>query len=142
MMALGETSYKYTTVTCILLAAVIHMLQTQSFPEWSFSAFDLNLNLFIPTFDFSCFDLWFYIDILTYTTVSSLANCVPAFIFNFVFTVIHTGIYYMNLQVLVFDSGGTVESILAMTRVSGETCLIDSRITTKHAKCLNLGDFT
>lgn len=88
MMALGETSYKYTTVTCILLAAVIHMIQTQSFPEWSFSAFDLDFKAFIPAFDFSHFDLWFYVDILTYTTASTLATSLPlVLICNYVFTV-------------------------------------------------------
>jgi len=71
MMGLGETSYKYTTVTCVLVAAVIHMIHTKTFPEWSFNAFDFNLQFFIPTFDFSRFDPWFFVDILTYTTVMS-----------------------------------------------------------------------
>lgn len=70
MMALGETSYKFTTVTCILVAALIHMVHTQTFPAWSFDAFDLfDIKVYIPVLDFSRFDPWFYVDILTYTTV-------------------------------------------------------------------------
>jgi xanthine/uracil/vitamin C permease (AzgA family) len=73
MMALGETSYKYTTVTCIMVAAVIHMVHTHTYPSWAFSSFDLDLDIFPPIFDFAHgFDPWFILDILTYTMVRTL----------------------------------------------------------------------
>ena len=97
MMALGETSYKYTTVTCILVAAVVHMFQTNTFPASGLASFNFDLRIFVPfSFDMADLDVWFFADILTYTLV------------------------------LIFDSGGCVESILAMTKVDAEPHRIDA----------------